>query len=44
MTSQEPAVLLFDVDNTLIDNDRIIEDLKRHIEQQFGAKIRDRYF
>ena len=44
MTSQEPVVLLFDVDNTLIDNDRIIEDLKRHIEQQFGTQSRDRYF
>ena len=44
MTSQEPVVLLFDVDNTLLDNDRIIEDLSRHIDQQFGAKIRDRYF
>ncbi len=44
MTSQESAVVLFDVDNTLLDNDRIIDDLSRHIEQQFGARSRDRYF
>ncbi len=38
------VVFLFDVDNTLIDNDRIIDDLKRHIDQQFGAQHRERYF
>jgi FMN phosphatase YigB (HAD superfamily) len=38
------VVFLFDVDNTLLDNERIIDDLKRHIEQQFGAQSRDRYF
>jgi FMN phosphatase YigB (HAD superfamily) len=42
--SLEPVVVLVDVDNTLLDNDRIIDDLKRHIEQQFGAQSRDRYF
>jgi FMN phosphatase YigB (HAD superfamily) len=35
---------LFDVDNTLLDNDRIIDDLKSHIEQEFGTESRDRYF
>jgi FMN phosphatase YigB (HAD superfamily) len=44
VTSQESVVALFDVDNTLLDNDRIIDDLKRHIKQQFGARSRDRYF
>ena len=42
--SQESVVVLVDVDNTLLDNDRIIHDLKRHIEQQFGTQTRDRYF
>jgi FMN phosphatase YigB (HAD superfamily) len=42
--SQESVVVLVDVDNTLLDNDRIIHDLKRHIEQQFGMQTRDRYF
>jgi FMN phosphatase YigB (HAD superfamily) len=44
VTSKESVVVLFDVDNTLLDNDRIIDDLKHHIEQQFGAWSRDRYF
>jgi FMN phosphatase YigB (HAD superfamily) len=44
LTSQNEVLFLFDVDNTLLDNDRIIEDLKRHIEQQFGVESRDRYF
>jgi FMN phosphatase YigB (HAD superfamily) len=38
------VVFLFDVDNTLLDSDRIVSDLKNHIEQQFGAQNRDRYF
>jgi hypothetical protein len=29
-------VFLFDVDNTLLDNDRVTEDLKRHLEKQVG--------
>jgi hypothetical protein len=31
MTQPAPVVFLLDVDNTLLDNDRIITDLKRHI-------------
>ncbi len=37
-------MFLFDVDNTLLDNDRVEEDLRRHLEGEFGAAIRDRYF
>jgi FMN phosphatase YigB (HAD superfamily) len=44
VAAQNEVVLLFDVDNTLLDNDRIIDDLKRHIEQEFGTESRDRYF
>ena len=40
----DDVVFLFDVDNTLIDNDKIIDDLKRHIDEQFGAQHRERYF
>jgi FMN phosphatase YigB (HAD superfamily) len=40
----EPLVFLFDVDNTLIDNDRITRDLSNHLEEDFGKEIRDRYF
>jgi FMN phosphatase YigB (HAD superfamily) len=43
MTSN-PIVFLVDVDNTLLDNDRIQNDLKRHLEREFGAACRDRYW
>jgi len=39
-----PTVFLVDVDNTLLDNDRIQDDLKRHLEREFGSKTRDRYW
>ncbi len=39
-----PLVFLVDVDNTLLDNDRIQSDLKRHLEREFGAATRDRYW
>jgi FMN phosphatase YigB (HAD superfamily) len=39
-----PLVFLVDVDNTLLDNDRIQNDLKRHLEREFGAACRDRYW
>ena len=38
----EPLVFLVDVDNTLLDNDRIQADLRRHLEREFGAACRDR--
>jgi FMN phosphatase YigB (HAD superfamily) len=44
MTSPDEVVFLFDVDNTLLDNDRVENDLQRHIEREFGAETRDRYF
>ena len=39
-----PIVFLVDVDNTLLDNDRIQNDLKGHLEREFGAACRDRYW
>jgi hypothetical protein len=39
----EPAVFLVDVDDTLLDNDRIREDLRDHLESVYGAACRDRY-
>ncbi len=42
--SQNDVVFLFDVDNTLLDNDRVEQDLRRHLESEFGPEIRDRYF
>ena len=44
MKTRQHIVFLVDVDNTLLDNDRIQEDLQRHIEQQFGRKNRDRFW
>jgi FMN phosphatase YigB (HAD superfamily) len=37
-------VFLFDVDNTLLDNDRVTADLKRHLEQQVGPARQQRYW
>jgi hypothetical protein len=37
-------VFLFDVDNTLLDNDRVTLDLKRHLEQQVGPERQQRYW
>jgi FMN phosphatase YigB (HAD superfamily) len=44
MRAHAPVVFLVDVDNTLINNDRIQEDLKRHIERKFGSEYRDRFW
>lgn len=34
----DDLVFLFDVDNTLLDNDRVTDDLKRHLEQEVGPE------
>ncbi|HKQ80168.1 MAG TPA: HAD family hydrolase [Blastocatellia bacterium] len=44
MTPLSDVVFLFDVDNTLLDNDRVTADLRRYLEQRFGPEVRDRYF
>jgi FMN phosphatase YigB (HAD superfamily) len=44
MTSPNEVVFLFDVDNTLLDNDRVQDDLMNHLEREFGAESRDRYW
>jgi FMN phosphatase YigB (HAD superfamily) len=36
-------VFLVDVDNTLLDNDRLISDLMNHIATNYGPASRDRY-
>ena len=38
------SVFLFDVDNTLLDNDRIEVDISQHLEEQCGAAGRDRFW
>jgi FMN phosphatase YigB (HAD superfamily) len=44
MTQPAPVVFLLDVDNTLLDNDRIIADLKAYLTQAFGAERQERYW
>lgn len=44
MIQHHDIVFLFDVDNTLLDNDRVIADLRNHLERTFGTDHRDRYF
>ena len=44
MMQPAPIVFLLDVDNTLLDNDQVTEDLKRHLTQAFGAERQERYW
>ena len=37
-------MFLFDVDNTLLDNDAVQGDLSAHLEREFGRASRDRYW
>jgi FMN phosphatase YigB (HAD superfamily) len=40
----ERVVYLLDVDNTLLDNDAVIDDLKQHLTGAFGAACERRYW
>ncbi len=44
MKSPQDIVFLVDCDNTLLDNDRVESDLRDHLEREFGADSRDRYW
>jgi catalase len=44
VSQPDPVVFLLDVDNTLLDNDQIIDDQKRHITQAFGVERQQRYW
>jgi hypothetical protein len=39
-----PVVFLFDVDNTLLDNDRVTGDLRRYLTREVGAAHTSEYF
>jgi len=41
---ESPVVFLVDVDNTLLDNDRVIVDLERYLRRQFGGECTQQYF
>jgi FMN phosphatase YigB (HAD superfamily) len=38
------TVFLFDVDNTLLDNDRVEADLQRHLKSKVGEECQQRYW
>ena len=38
------VVFFFDVDNKLLDNDRVTADLKRYLEREVGSERQQRYF
>jgi hypothetical protein len=40
----DEIVFLFDVDNTLLDNDRVQADLSTHMAERYGTAARDRYW
>lgn len=44
MSERHDVVFLVDVDNTLLDNDRVQADIRRHLEAEFGVGCRDRYW
>lgn len=44
MAATHDIVFLFDVDNTLIDNDRVQAHLSEHLIENYGAAARDRYW
>ncbi len=44
MSAPDRVVFLFDVDNTLLDNDRVTADLRRYLEQEVGHERAARYW
>lgn len=44
MSDGNGVVFLFDVDNTLLDNDRVSDDLRRHLTREVGAERQERYW
>src|SRR6202162_6207111 len=44
MSERFPVVFLVDVDDTLLENDRIQNDLREHLEREFGSDCRDRHW
>ncbi len=44
MTADQRTVFLFDVDNTLLNNDRVTADLKNYLEKQVGPERQQHYW
>jgi FMN phosphatase YigB (HAD superfamily) len=43
-TKTQRVVFLLDVDNTLLDNDRVAADLRRHLKQEVGPACERQYW
>ncbi|MCI0428361.1 MAG: HAD family hydrolase [Nitrospiraceae bacterium] len=43
-TKAQRVVFLLDVDNTLLDNDRVAADLRRYLEREIGRKCQRQYW
>jgi FMN phosphatase YigB (HAD superfamily) len=44
MTEKHELVFLFDVDNTLLNNDHVERDLRQHLSSYLSPQARDRFF
>ncbi|MDB5888290.1 MAG: Haloacid dehalogenase domain protein hydrolase, partial [Rhodocyclales bacterium] len=44
MSAAHGTVFLIDVDNTLLDNDCVVGDLRKHLLQEFGSLSAERYW
>jgi len=44
MSASEEVVFLLDCDNTLLENDLVVADLRAHLTEEFGAASSDRYW
>jgi beta-phosphoglucomutase-like phosphatase (HAD superfamily) len=44
MNAPDDDVFLLDCDNTLLDNDRMPDDLRTHFASEFGPESRDQYW
>ena len=42
--NKSETIFLFDVDNTLLDNDRVTKDLRRFLDQAVGAEMSSSYW
>jgi FMN phosphatase YigB (HAD superfamily) len=42
--AEHRVVFLFDVDNTLLDNDHVADDLRHHLNHEFGTACGNRYW
>ena len=44
MAPPKPVVFLMDVDNTLLDNDKVAVDVKRFLDREVGRESQERFF